>query len=498
MRLSVARIDPWRTTSSNPRCPGQVSVDPRTRESARRTRAGCSRAISSSGSRASTRRRCSSSGSPWRRSSWCEARSGTTSRRSAWPVRSSAGCFAWTFAEYVLHRWVFHWTNDAAWGKRVHFLLHGVHHEFPNDSDRLVMPLPTSVPLARHLLLALLLLAGARPGRAVLRRLRHRVPLLRRHALLRASLHADQPLGEVPAPSPLTHHFADHDGGLRRLVAALGPTSSARCPRRAARRRDARGPGPAPAGRRASADVNAPGGVEVRSGGWSIKTEPKLRKDVFVALAAIAWADGRARSRRGRRHRARRRRRGAAARGDRRDRGCHQDEGRPRRRSTGAGLGKEDRLFVYAVACWIARIDGQVTRRETTRSPRWASGWASPSARGSTPRPSRARSPRCPRAIARPATICRPLEPHSRRAAADAQAARRATLTRSATPARAELRADSGRHDDRRSEAARTARAERDSGLSSPSATRSCASSAAAAWASCTFAATSSPAIASR
>ncbi len=59
-----------------------------------------------------------------------------------------AGTVSWTFAEYILHRYVFHWRNDTAWGKRIHFLLHGVHHEFPNDKDRLVMPLPTSVPLS--------------------------------------------------------------------------------------------------------------------------------------------------------------------------------------------------------------------------------------------------------------------------------------------------------------------------------------------------------------
>src|SRR5579859_3425183 len=59
-----------------------------------------------------------------------------------------AGLFAWTLSEYLLHRWVFHWTNDTARGRRIHFLLHGVHHDFPNDRDRLVMPLPTSVPLA--------------------------------------------------------------------------------------------------------------------------------------------------------------------------------------------------------------------------------------------------------------------------------------------------------------------------------------------------------------
>jgi dihydroceramide fatty acyl 2-hydroxylase len=60
----------------------------------------------------------------------------------------ASGLVAWTLAEYVLHRWVFHWTNDTAWGRRVHFLLHGVHHDFPNDKDRLVMPLLTSVPMA--------------------------------------------------------------------------------------------------------------------------------------------------------------------------------------------------------------------------------------------------------------------------------------------------------------------------------------------------------------
>lgn len=54
----------------------------------------------------------------------------------------------WTLAEYVLHRFIFHWVNDTRWGKRIHFLLHGVHHECPNDKDRLVMPLLTSVPLA--------------------------------------------------------------------------------------------------------------------------------------------------------------------------------------------------------------------------------------------------------------------------------------------------------------------------------------------------------------
>lgn len=59
-----------------------------------------------------------------------------------------AGVVVWTLTEYFLHRYVFHWTNDTPWGRRIHFLLHGVHHDYPDDADRLVMPLLTSVPLA--------------------------------------------------------------------------------------------------------------------------------------------------------------------------------------------------------------------------------------------------------------------------------------------------------------------------------------------------------------
>jgi len=60
----------------------------------------------------------------------------------------AVGLLIWTLAEYALHRSVFHWTNNTTFGKRFHFYAHGVHHDYPNDSDRLVMPLLTSLPLA--------------------------------------------------------------------------------------------------------------------------------------------------------------------------------------------------------------------------------------------------------------------------------------------------------------------------------------------------------------
>jgi sterol desaturase/sphingolipid hydroxylase (fatty acid hydroxylase superfamily) len=57
------------------------------------------------------------------------------------------GALAWTFAEYTLHRWVFHYVGPRPWQRRMHFVLHGVHHDFPQDAGRLVMPLGVSIPL---------------------------------------------------------------------------------------------------------------------------------------------------------------------------------------------------------------------------------------------------------------------------------------------------------------------------------------------------------------
>lgn len=58
------------------------------------------------------------------------------------------GLVIWTFVEYSMHRWVFHYEPKSRWGKRLHFMLHGVHHDYPNDATRLVMPPAVSLPLA--------------------------------------------------------------------------------------------------------------------------------------------------------------------------------------------------------------------------------------------------------------------------------------------------------------------------------------------------------------
>jgi len=60
----------------------------------------------------------------------------------------AGGYVVWTLTEYWLHRLVFHFEPDNAFGHRLHFIIHGVHHDHPNDPKRLVMPPGASIPLA--------------------------------------------------------------------------------------------------------------------------------------------------------------------------------------------------------------------------------------------------------------------------------------------------------------------------------------------------------------
>ena len=64
------------------------------------------------------------------------------------PLGLISGLFLWTFAEYVLHRFLFHFPAKNAWQERLSFLFHGIHHEQPKVKSRLVMPPAVSIPLA--------------------------------------------------------------------------------------------------------------------------------------------------------------------------------------------------------------------------------------------------------------------------------------------------------------------------------------------------------------
>lgn len=70
------------------------------------------------------------------------------------------GVLVWTFTEYTLHRWLFHYIGPRPWQRRLYFVVHGVHHDFPQDSGRLVMPLGVSIPLGALFFVLFRALAG--------------------------------------------------------------------------------------------------------------------------------------------------------------------------------------------------------------------------------------------------------------------------------------------------------------------------------------------------
>jgi len=77
------------------------------------------------------------------------------------------GYALWTLFEYWLHRLVFHFEPEKGLGARFHWIIHGVHHDHPNDPLRLVMPPAVSVPLAAAVFGALYLIFGTTHAPAI-------------------------------------------------------------------------------------------------------------------------------------------------------------------------------------------------------------------------------------------------------------------------------------------------------------------------------------------
>jgi sterol desaturase/sphingolipid hydroxylase (fatty acid hydroxylase superfamily) len=70
------------------------------------------------------------------------------------------GYLLWTLSEYWIHRVIFHFEPEDGIGARLHWMVHGVHHDHPNDPLRLVMPPAVSVPLAALFVAAFVLIFG--------------------------------------------------------------------------------------------------------------------------------------------------------------------------------------------------------------------------------------------------------------------------------------------------------------------------------------------------
>jgi len=124
-----------------------------------------------------------------------------------------AGYLFWTLSEYWIHRVIFHFEPEGGFGARLHWIIHGVHHDHPNDPLRLVMPPTVSVPLAALFVWAFYAVLGSPAflpfGAGFLGGY-----LL--YDMIHYHLHHHRPrtaVGRLLRELHMRHHFQDHERG---------------------------------------------------------------------------------------------------------------------------------------------------------------------------------------------------------------------------------------------------------------------------------------------
>lgn len=71
-----------------------------------------------------------------------------------------AGMFFWSFFEYMIHRFAFHFLAENERASKIVYLIHGNHHEYPRDKQRLFMPPVPSIILATIVFFSMYFLAS--------------------------------------------------------------------------------------------------------------------------------------------------------------------------------------------------------------------------------------------------------------------------------------------------------------------------------------------------
>ena len=125
----------------------------------------------------------------------------------------SAGYVFWTLTEYWLHRIVFHYEPEDGLGARLHWMIHGVHHDHPNDPMRLVMPPSASIPLALAFYGLFWLVLGAEPATAFGAGF---LAGYLAYDMIHYHVHHHRPrtwVGRKLRELHMRHHFQDHDTG---------------------------------------------------------------------------------------------------------------------------------------------------------------------------------------------------------------------------------------------------------------------------------------------
>ena len=70
------------------------------------------------------------------------------------------GGLSFTLVEYLVHRYLFHMSTYTKVREKLQYTMHGVHHEFPKDKDRLAMPPLLSITMGTILLLIFRVVLG--------------------------------------------------------------------------------------------------------------------------------------------------------------------------------------------------------------------------------------------------------------------------------------------------------------------------------------------------
>ena len=71
-----------------------------------------------------------------------------------------SGMLTWSLFEYIAHRFLFHYEAKTTRAKRLVYIMHGIHHEYPRDKGRLFMPVIPSITLATIIFLTMRLALG--------------------------------------------------------------------------------------------------------------------------------------------------------------------------------------------------------------------------------------------------------------------------------------------------------------------------------------------------
>lgn len=75
-------------------------------------------------------------------------------------ISFSVGLLAFTWVEYMVHRYLFHMGTYTTFRAKLQYTVHGIHHDYPKDKERLAMPPLLSISIATLLLFLFRLVLG--------------------------------------------------------------------------------------------------------------------------------------------------------------------------------------------------------------------------------------------------------------------------------------------------------------------------------------------------